>query len=84
MAWYWKVLYLFWCMAGTAGNQAALRGAFEPHCQHLKALLPDLLRSRCVPPLEKLRAVLFSLDPDAAYRLAAAWGRAAGGKKPKK
>ena len=84
VAWYWKVLYLFWCMAGTAGNQAALRGAFEPHCQHLKALLPDLLRSRCVPPLEKLRAVLFSLDPDAAYRLAAAWGRAAGGKKPKK
>lgn len=84
VAWYWKALYLFWCMAGTAGNQAALRGAFEPHCQHLKALLPDLLRSRCVPPLEKLRAVLFSLDPDAAYRLAAAWGRAAGGKKPKR
>ena len=82
VAWYWKALYLFWCLAGAAGNQAELRDGFEVHRKHLAGILPDLVRDRYVPYGERLRACLFCRSPELAYRLARAWGRLAGPRRP--
>ena len=82
VAWYWKALYLFWCLAGAAGNQTELRDGFEVHRKHLAGILPDLVRDRYVPYGERLRACLFCRSPELAYRLARAWGRLAGPRRP--
>lgn len=71
---YWRLFYQFWCQAGAAGNQAALKKDFMAHKKHLDAVLPDLVRSPLLPAGEKLRAVLFCISPTALYRTATAWG----------
>ena len=78
VAWYWKVFYTFYCLAGAAGNLDDLREGFNFHLKHLRAILPDILRCSHVSLFEKLRALLFCASPDFAYRLARLWGRAAG------
>lgn len=75
VAWYWRVFYQFWCLAGAAGNQKELKPGFLPHKKHLEAILPDLLRCPHLPAFEKFRAVLFVLSPTVAYRLARLWGK---------
>ncbi|MDD4850700.1 MAG: glycosyltransferase family 2 protein [Gemmiger sp.] len=71
---YWQLFYLFWCLAGAAGNQKELTPAFMAHKKHLNAILPELLHSPHLPVAEKLRAVLFSISPALTYRLASAKG----------
>ena len=77
VAWYWQMFYLFWCLASEAGVLDALRPGFLAHKKHLDALLPAILRCPHVPKFEKLRALLFVLSPDLAYRLAKIWGHLA-------
>lgn len=79
VAWYWKVFYTFYCLAGAAGNQKELREGFAFHLKHLRSILPDILRCRYVSLPERGRALLFCYSPDLAYNLARLWGRAAGG-----
>lgn len=78
VAWYWQVFYHFWCLSSEAGNLGALRPGFLEHKKHLDGILPDILHCPHVPKFEKLRARLFCLNPDAAYRLAKIWGNLAG------
>ena len=77
VAWYWKVFYTFWCLAGAAGNQKELKQGFAVHKKHLDQILPDVLRCPYVSQFEKCRAVLFCASPAAAYQLARLWGRIA-------
>lgn len=74
VAWYWKVFYTFWCLAGAAGVQKPLKEGFARHKKHLDQILPDILRCPYLPKFEKFRAVLFCVSPAAAYRLAGLWG----------
>lgn len=78
LAYYWKVLYTFWCLSVQAGNLDELRPGFMVHKKNLQNALPALLKNPHVPKFEKFRAVLFCLDPDLAYKLAEIWGHLAG------
>lgn len=78
VAWYWRVFYQFWVLAGEAGNQRELRAGFMAHKKHLDQILPDILRSQHIPAGEKARAVLFCLSPSLTYGAAKAWGRISG------
>jgi glycosyltransferase involved in cell wall biosynthesis len=75
---YWQVFYLFWCLAGAAGNQKELRPAFYREKKHLTSILPELVRCPHISAGEKLRAVLFSANPTMVYALASAWGKISG------
>ena len=80
VAWYWKVLYLFWCQASEAGAMAKLKPEFLKHKKHLDSILPDILRCPHVPGAEKARAVLFCAAPGLTYTLAHARGKLHGSK----
>ena len=72
---YWQLFYLFWCLAGAAGNQKELKPAFMAEKKHLNAILPELLRSPHLAVPEKLRAILFAISPALTYTLAGAKGK---------
>lgn len=75
---YWQLFYLFWCMAGAAGNQKELQPRFYQEKKHLNAILPDLLRCAYLPAGEKAKAVLFTASPRLTYALAHARGKLSG------
>ena len=78
VAWYWKVFYTFYCLAGAAGNRKELQEGFNFHLKHLRGVLPDILRCPHVSLFERVRALVFCFSPGFAYSLARLWGRAAG------
>ncbi len=78
---YWQLSYLFWCLAGAAGNQKELAPAFRAEKKHLNAILPDLLKSPHLPTSEKLRAISYAISPSLTYTLASAKGKIFGSER---
>lgn len=78
---YWKRFYLLYLMARQEGPlPPESRAAFGQYLPQLRGLLRQISADPHVPKFEKFRARLFAASPELAYRLAAVWGRLAGGK----
>lgn len=75
---YWQLFYLFWCLAGAAGNQKELKPLFLKEKKHLDSVLPEVLRCPYVSAGEKARLILFTISPTFTYTLASAWGKVSG------
>lgn len=79
---YWKRFYLLYLMARQDGPLAPeSRAAFALYLPQLRGLLKAISADPYVSGFERFRARLFAASPEAAYRLACAWGRLAGNRQ---